>query len=575
MVPNLAQLPDDRLAAALQSLMPELLLGPLHRYGGTDDATVWVETDGPCEVELRPEGAPAARERTITVAGHHYALVRATGLPENAATPYEVALDGVVRWPPPGSQFPPSFLRTHSGHGPLKIAFGSCRVCAPHEPPYTLRKDEDDRGREVDATRALALRMQYADPADWPHALLMLGDQVYADEVSPATREFIRSRRDPEVPPGEDIADFEEYTHLYREAWGEPVIRWLLSTVPTAMIFDDHDVRDDWNTSADWVRRMRGRGWWDRRITGGFMSYWLYQHWGNLSPEHLAQDDIYLRARAAGDATALFEDFGFRADRDVSGTRWSFCRDLGATRVVMMDSRAGRMLEPGARSMVDPREWAWIVEHARGGFDHVLLGTSLPLFLSPALHHLEAWNEAVCDGAWGTLASHAAERMRRGLDLEHWAAFHDSFTAMCEHLRAVAAGEHGEPPASIVALSGDVHHAYLAEVGFAAGSGARAPVWQAVCSPFRNPLDGNERRAIKAAWTPAATFAARALSRAAGVPSPPVRWRLAHDEPWFDNQVAHIEIDGRAARFVLEKAGPEEERADHLRLDRTFEHTLG
>jgi hypothetical protein len=239
-----------------------------------------------------------------------------------------------------------------------------------------------------------------------------------------------------------------------------------------------------------------------------------------------------------------------------------------------MDSRAGRMLEPGARSMVDPREWAWIVEHARGGFDHLLLGTSLPLFLSPALHHLEAWNEAVCDGAWGPLATHAAERLRQGLDLEHWAAFHDSFAAMCEHLRAVAAGEHGEPPASIVALSGDVHHAYLAEVGFPAGSGARAPVWQAVCSPFRNPLDAKERRAIKAAWTPAARKAARALSRAAGVPSPPVRWRLAHDAPWFDNQVGHIEIDGRDARFVLEKAGPEEERADHLRLDRTFEHTL-
>ena len=35
-------------------------------------------------------------------------------------------------------------------------------------------------------------------------------------------KEFIRSRRDPEVPPGETVADFEEYTRLYRESWGEP-----------------------------------------------------------------------------------------------------------------------------------------------------------------------------------------------------------------------------------------------------------------------------------------------------------------------------------------------------------------
>jgi hypothetical protein len=554
--------------------MPELLLGPMHRYAGTSDATVWVETDGPCTVEVRPEGAAAASERTITVAGHHYALVRCEGLPEDAVTPYEVALDGVVRWPPPGHTFPPSALRTHARGGRLKIVFGSCRVCVPHEPPYTLRKDEDSSGREVDALRALALRMIDIPPEEWPHALLLLGDQVYADEVSPDTRAFIRSRRDPEVPPGEDIGDFEEYTRLYREAWGEPVLRWLLSTVPSAMIFDDHDVRDDWNTSATWVRQMRGQGWWDRRIVGGFMSYWLYQHWGNLAPDHLAEDAVYRRVRAAGDATRVLEDFAYRADREVSGTRWSYCRDIGTARVVMIDSRAGRVLEPGARSMVDPEEWRWITEHAVGGFDHLLIGTSLPLLLAPALHHLEAWNEAVCDGAWGALASAASEHLRQALDLEHWAGFHDAFELMCEHLLAVSAGEHGDPPASIVTLSGDVHHAYLAQLGFRPGSGARAPVWQAVCSPFRNPLDAKERRAIKLNWTRPARSVTRALARAAGVTDPPVDWRLAHEEPWFDNQVAHIAIDGRRARFVLEKAGPEKERADHLRLDPTFEHTL-
>ena len=51
-------------------------------------------------------------------------------------------------------------------------------------------------------------------------------------------------------PPGEEVADFEEYTRLYRESWSDPDIRWLLSTVPSTMIFDDHDVHDDWNISA-------------------------------------------------------------------------------------------------------------------------------------------------------------------------------------------------------------------------------------------------------------------------------------------------------------------------------------
>ena len=91
------------------------------------------------------------------------------------------------------------------------------------------------------------------------------------------------------------MADFEEYTRLYREAWSDPDIRWLLSTVPSTMIFDDHDVIDDWNISWSWIEEIRAAPWWEARITGAFMSYWLYQHLGNLSPPELAEEPIYRR----------------------------------------------------------------------------------------------------------------------------------------------------------------------------------------------------------------------------------------------------------------------------------------
>ena len=84
--------------------------------------------------------------------------------------------------------------------------------------------------------------------------MLLIGDQVYADNTGPATRKFIEQRRDPADPPGYQVADFAEYCFLYREAWSEPSVRWLLSVVPTAIIFDDHDVHDDWNISAAWRR---------------------------------------------------------------------------------------------------------------------------------------------------------------------------------------------------------------------------------------------------------------------------------------------------------------------------------
>ena len=67
----------------------------------------------------------------------------------------------------------------------------------------------------------------------------------------------------------------------------------------------------------------------------------------------------------------------------------------------------------------------------------------------------------------------------------------------------------------------------------------------------------------------------RGLARLAGVEDPSVRWRYVHDEPWFDNQVATIELDDRRARVVLEKTLPPAGGDDPaLRLERVFERDL-
>ena len=536
---------------------PALLLGPLLRYVGEEEAVFWVETDGPCEVEVL-----GTKESTFCVEGHHYGLVRADGLERGTWHEYEVRLDGEVVWPDPDSEFPPSRFRTYPKDGPLEIVFGSCRVTAPHDHPYALRKDEDPRGREVDSLRALARRMMSHSHENWPDVLVMLGDQVYADEVSPTTSAFIEQRRDPAEEPGDRVVDYEEYARLYRDAWGEPTIRWLFSVLSTAMIFDDHDVHDDWNTSQAWLDEMSSKDWWEEHIVAALMSYWVYQHLGNLPPEETSDDDLFKRVKEADDGAPPLREFAAWAAHTTEGVRWSYHRNLGRTRLVMIDSRAGRLLEEGNRRMVDDEEWAWIDEHATGDVDHLLFGTSLPFLLAPALYDLEAWNEAVCGGAWGEFMKGPGEKLRQAQDLEHWPAFHQSFVAMAELQRSVGAGERGEPPASIVTLSGDVHHAYTAEVAFPRGEKVRSAVWQAVVSPFRNPLDSKERRVIRALFTRPAAAVTRLLRRSAGVPDPPIRWRMHGDGPWFDNQYGVLTIDGRRIDFRLEKAVPDGENGE-------------
>jgi hypothetical protein len=544
--------------------MPDLVLGPILRYVGKDEATVWLETDAPCLVEVLGHA-----DRTFTVAGHHYGLVCVGGLAPGVLHPYDVRLDGRLAWPPPEYDLPLPAIRTLGGDGPVRVVFGSCRVSLPHRPPYTLAKDEHPDGREFDALFTLSRELLRRPREDWPDLLLMLGDQVYVDEGSPAVRERIRSSRDVDSPPGQEVANFEEYTWLYHESWGDPMIRWLLSTIPTAMVLDDHDMADDWNISRSWKEEMRTTPWWRERLAGGLMTYWIYQHIGNLAPAELDRHAEYEAVRSADDGAATLRDFVEWVDSGGEGKIWSFKRDLGDTRLVVVDDRTGRSFKEGQRSIFDDHEWNWIVEACRGQFDHLLLATTDPVLLAPGLHYAEAWNEAVCDGAWGDWAVAPAEKLRRALDFDHWAAFHVSFEKLVQLVRELGRGEPARPPASIVFLSGDVHHAYLAEVAFPRDANVGSAVYQAVCSPFRNALDTHERQILRLALTRPGTAAARALARAAGARDPAIRWRIT-EGPFFDNQVATIQTAGRHASMKLEKTVGDP-HTDQRTLETVFE----
>ena len=154
------------------------------------------------------------------------------------------------------------------------------------------------------------------------------------------------------------------------------------------------------------------------------------------------------------------------------------------------------------------------------------------------------------------------EKLRQALDLEHWAAFQHCFQRLAVLLEDVAAGRKGPAPATIVILSGDVHHAYVAEAWFP-GRTVQSRVLQATCSPIRNPLDQRERRALRSAFKrPVAAFA-RSMARSAGVAESPMRWTFAQD-PTFDNQIAQLDLRGRDAWLSIEKTLPEDWRAPRL-----------
>ncbi|UNO42303.1 alkaline phosphatase D family protein [Streptomyces sp. MST-110588] len=588
--------------------MAGLRLGPLLRYVDEDSATVWVETDRPCEVHVRCDSGAGGAERTWQVAGHHYALVPVTGLTPGDETPYRVLLDGQEVWPLPDGRFPASTIRTlpastgpQEGNGPgqaqrseLRIAFGSCRWSAP-----PADSSHDPIG--PDALNALAHALSSDPGRDRPDVLILLGDQVYADQTSDATARLLAEHRDLSQPPWKQVANYEEYTHLYYESWLDPEVRWLLSTVPTCMIFDDHDVIDDWNTSAAWLTRMRATSWWRERVMGGLMSYWVHQHLGNLSPAELARDELYVRVRDLPDGTELVREFATAADAEPACARWSYRRDFGRVRLIMVDTRANRVLDEGRRGMLDPAEMKWLRQEAladRGSYDHLLIGSSLPWLLPHLIHDVEGWNAALCGGKRGAGWARRSETLRQRADLEHWAAFPESFEALTELITEAASGE--AAPATVCVLSGDVHHAYVAEPlwpgdaggpgkgdafdgGGASGDGAsdmgasgsggvrRSRVFQLTCSPVHNSIPASVRAGFRFGWSRTGRRLGKVLARHGRLPRPSVEWRRTGG-PWFGNQLMTLTLRGRAADLRLDHARAEQQ--DPERMVAVWHHAL-
>ncbi|PRC42812.1 phosphodiesterase [Mycobacterium sp. ITM-2017-0098] len=524
-----------------------LVLGPVLRHVGETTATVWVQTEAAARVTVL--GCSA---RTFEVQERHYALVPVEGLTPDSAIEYTVHIDGVKMWPEPDSEFPPSVIRTR---GPktadrLRVIFGSCRY------PKTGDAALDDK-LGLDALDCYTTRLAALPVEEWPDALLLLGDQVYADELTPEARQQLagkRSGRRSGSRPPDEVVSFTEYERLYRHTWGDPEIRWILSTLPTAMIFDDHDIRDDWNTSAAWRAEVNQLPWWRDRIRAGLASYWVYQHLGNLSPTELAADEDYQKVLATeGDCWPHLIEVADRADSEVDGDkglRFSFRWDLGRSRLIMVDSRNARILDSGDRKMLGDREFRWLEEQVNDDLEnveHLLIGSSLPWLLPPVLGDLQRINEIAANrsGLRGTLG----EKIRQTADLEHWPAFFASFLRLSALIESAATrSPHG--PSTISVLSGDVHHSYAARADFGETSTTR--IHQLVCSPVHNYVPGPLKPALKLSWSPRLARVSRWWARHSGSPDLPMTWRNLSG-PLFGNTIASMEAEGRDAVVIFEQ----------------------
>ncbi len=260
---------------------------------------------------------------------------------------------------------------------------------------------------------------------------------------------------------------------------GLPRAARLLAHVQTLMIFDDHDVTDDWNLSAKWEAAAYGHPF-SRRIVGNaLIAYMLCQGWGNRPDvfETTLDDMAALAATAgagAGAGAAAGADNRLDAPvqdalirRLLSFRQWDFVIRTKPT-VIVLDTRTRRWRNrrhPGHPSGL--MDWEALTE-----LQHELLDETAAVIVSAAPMFGVKLIEVV-----QRVAAFAGQALI--VDAENWMAHRGAASSMINIFR------HSRTPANYVVLSGDVHYSFAYDVEVRE-SDLPPHIWQITSSGIKN-----------------------------------------------------------------------------------------
>lgn len=231
-----------------------------------------------------------------------------------------------------------------------------------------------------------------------------------------------------------------------------PSVRRVLANIPTYMIFDDHEITDDWNITREWHDNVKASKCGKQVVANGLAAYWAFQGWGN-DPASFTEDFISKVVSFLGKngnvnepERAVFEGLLWNFNS------WTFRAPLTPLTIVT-DCRTQRHYDSydGAPQLLSSESFRSILQAAKKADykkgDMVIIVSPTPVF---GFLLLEALQKAAAKitGVYK-------------IDLETWFANESGLVNFLSFLMQSLGTRH------CIFLSGDVHYGFTISAAFA------------------------------------------------------------------------------------------------------------
>ncbi|MGF1719213.1 alkaline phosphatase family protein [Vibrio kyushuensis] len=235
----------------------------------------------------------------------------------------------------------------------------------------------------------------------------------------------------------------DEYPVIEEFVSGLSKVRRLMAHIPTYMIFDDHDVTDDWNLTRGWEQAAYQHPFSNRIIGNALIGYWLFQGWGN-SPK------TFKNAFINSVKTALVGNDSNKQDELIDKLykfeQWHYTIET-APKMLVLDTRTRRWRSESKMNKPSGlMDWEALSE-----LQQSLLNEPAVIIVSPApifgVKFIETLQKAMTGLGQPLL-----------IDAENWMAHPGSANTL------LSIFTHSKTPTNFVILSGDVHYSFAYDI---------------------------------------------------------------------------------------------------------------